>query len=334
MSTRYQSSTVHSSSSSNVKVSVCIQTYNHENYIRKCLDGAINQITNFDYEILLGEDDSSDNTRNICLEYLEKHKKKIRLFLHERKNVIFINGLPSGRYNLLHNLKNSAGKYIALCEGDDYWTDPFKLQKQVDFLENNPEYVACYHGCKHVNQYDEIIKKSRYGNYPDLTADQLLTGEGAMITHTVMFRNIIKSYPPIFEGIPSGDTILYHLLGFHGGGKFIADIKYSAYRIHDGGIFSGITDLQRMKNTLSTMSAIKKNLTNHFSQTSEYVYKMDFVLFLSIKGYLYNSLSFRRYQMYFRMLYLILNQKDFNRYFILKEHFIHIFTLLKQKINK
>lgn len=116
-------------------VSVCIQTYNHERFIGKCIDSVLMQKTTFPFEILLGEDESIDDTRKICTEYAIKYPNKIRLFLHSRKNTIFINGVATGRFNINYNLKNSNGKYIALCEGDDYWTDPLKLQKQVDFLD-------------------------------------------------------------------------------------------------------------------------------------------------------------------------------------------------------
>jgi glycosyltransferase involved in cell wall biosynthesis len=126
-------------------VSVCVQTYQHASYIRDALDGILMQKTDFAFEILLGEDESTDGTREICIEYAEKYHGKIRLFLNSRKNVIHINGLPTGRRNFMNNLKNARGKYIALLPGDDYWTDPHKLQKQVDFLEANPDFVICFH---------------------------------------------------------------------------------------------------------------------------------------------------------------------------------------------
>src|SRR5690606_21433837 len=116
------------------KVSVLVQTYNHAPYIRQCLDGILMQETDFDFEILLGEDASTDGTREICIEYAQEHPDKIRLFLHSRENNISINGRPSGRFNFCNNLFEANGEYIAFCEGDDYWIDEFKLQKQMDFL--------------------------------------------------------------------------------------------------------------------------------------------------------------------------------------------------------
>src|SRR5690606_12226069 len=83
--------------------------------------------------------------REICQRYAAEHPDRIRLFLRNRKDVMYIMGRPTGRANLLHLLGEAKGKYIALCEGDDYWTDPLKLQRQVDFMEAHPDYMACFH---------------------------------------------------------------------------------------------------------------------------------------------------------------------------------------------
>src|SRR5690606_9572949 len=93
------------------KVSVLVQTYNHAPYIRQCLDGILMQETDFDFEILLGEDASTDGTREICIEYAQEHPDKIRLFLHSRENNISINGRPSGRFNFCNNLFEANGEY-------------------------------------------------------------------------------------------------------------------------------------------------------------------------------------------------------------------------------
>jgi len=121
-------------------VSVCITTYNQFKYISKCLESCLMQETSFKYEILLGEDDSNDGTRQICIDYSQKYPDKIRLFLSDRKNVIYMNGRPTGRWNFYNLIKNARGKYIAFLDGDDYWNDSLKLQKQVDFLELDKEY--------------------------------------------------------------------------------------------------------------------------------------------------------------------------------------------------
>ena len=115
-------------------VSVQVSTYQHADFIRDCLDGILMQETDFPVEILIGEDESSDGTREICKAYADRHPDKIRLFLHRRENNIAIHGRPTGRFQSTYTRFKCRGTYIALCEGDDYWTDPLKLQKQVDFL--------------------------------------------------------------------------------------------------------------------------------------------------------------------------------------------------------
>jgi len=120
-------------------VSVCVQTYNHENYIRGCLEGIINQKTNFIFELILGEDDSKDKTRLICIEYANKYPDKIRLFLRNRAlTQLYDNqGQLLRRLNGIFTRMSARGKYIALCEGDDFWIDPLKLQKADRFFGRN-----------------------------------------------------------------------------------------------------------------------------------------------------------------------------------------------------
>lgn len=124
-------------------ISVCVLAYQHAPFIAQCLDGVLMQETNFSYEVILGDDESTDGTREICIEYANKHSDKIKLFLRSRKDVIYVNGKPTGRFNLIQGINSARGKYLALIDGDDFWIDPFKLQKQFDFLESNPEYVLC-----------------------------------------------------------------------------------------------------------------------------------------------------------------------------------------------
>jgi glycosyltransferase involved in cell wall biosynthesis len=121
-------------------VSVCVQTYQQKSYIRECLDGILMQKTSFSFELIVGEDDSSDGTREVCIEYAKNYPRVIKLLLHNRQNNIRISGQSTGRFNFLYNLHQASGKYIALCDGDDYWIDPYKLQKQIGYLEANPLY--------------------------------------------------------------------------------------------------------------------------------------------------------------------------------------------------
>jgi glycosyltransferase involved in cell wall biosynthesis len=217
-------------------VSVCVLTYNHVNYIKECLDGILIQKTDFPVEILLGEDESSDGTRKICLEYVEKHPDKIRLFLHHRENNIKINGNPTGRFNLLYNFFKAKGKYIAICEGDDYWTDPLKLQKQVDFMEENEECSLCYHPAETTyednSRKDTIFKPTGIIKPKKFNLSEFIKSDGLGITTASMvFRfDIIKNLPDWLLEAPYGDASLKLLCGYNGLFGYIGAKPMSLHR--------------------------------------------------------------------------------------------------------
>ena len=217
------------------KVSVCIQTYQHADYISQCLDGVLMQQTNFQIEILLGEDESTDGTREICLKYAQNYPDKIRLFLHSRENNIKINGQPTGRFNLLYNLNQVKGEYIAMCEGDDFWTDPQKLQKQVDFLDENEEYAICHHSYQIYNKGNVNEYLSSHKIAPPYKASLLDLAAGNFIgTLTVMYRNNFK-IPDWFAQLGIGDYPMHLLRAQYGSVGFINE-QMAIYRIHEDGM--------------------------------------------------------------------------------------------------
>ena len=166
-------------------ISACIITFQHETYIRSCIEGALMQNFNGSYEIVIGEDCSTDETRNICKEYAAKYPNKIRLILNS-KNLGMIE-------NWINTLNACNGKYIAVCEGDDYWTDPYKMQIQVDFLENHPEVSLCFTNSRVL--YDET---NEFSNWPIPLANKYYTATEIMFdlvvpTCSVVFRNMINN---------------------------------------------------------------------------------------------------------------------------------------------
>lgn len=243
----------------NPVVSVCVQTYQHVNYIKQCLDGILMQQTNFAFEILLGDDASTDGTREICLEYAQKHPDKIRFFLHHRENNIAINGNPTGRFNFMYNLYNARGKYIALCEGDDYWTDPLKLQKQVDFLEQNPEYSLCFHNVKIYNEeltsfQDDIITR----NVPQSTNEEDLAKGNYIHTPSVVLRNDFE-IPEWFNKVTMGDWSLY-MLSVNNRKIYKFNEEMAVYRLHPNSIWSKLEQEKRNELTRVNVEALFKNL--------------------------------------------------------------------------
>ena len=224
-------------------VSVCVQTYNQEEFISDCLDGILMQEVDFPLEIILGEDDSKDRTREICEHYANKHPQLIRLFLRDRKDVIFLNGKASGRYNLMENLRQAEGKYIAICEGDDYWTDPLKLQKQVDFLETNPEYGICFHNVEQINILDGIKKDI----IPNLESDQDINitsyiESNKTATCSMVFRRLaFFPMPDWFDSIPFGDLgITLNILEKTNKKAWVMSDVMAVYRIHEKGIHGSL----------------------------------------------------------------------------------------------
>ncbi len=221
-------------------VSVIIPTYNQAKYISQAIEGALKQKTNFPFEILIGEDDSSDGTRKICIEYAKNHPEKIRLFLNDRKNVIYINGSPTGRWNMINLIKNSKGKYIAFFEGDDYWTDPYKLQYQVDFLEANPDYGLVFTDAdflyerngKLIPAYDKTFRKRiPTGNVLHI----LLQGINPYRTCTSMFRrSLIWEYTDMIRKskFKMGDKILWFIIAGQAKIGYI-DRSTAVYRIKE-----------------------------------------------------------------------------------------------------
>lgn len=233
-------------------VSVIITTYNHKSYIEQCLESILSQETNFIFEILIGEDQSSDGTRQICQKYEQRFPDKIRLFMRNRENVIYIKGKPTGRYNFIATINEAKGKYISICEGDDYWSDPLKLQKQVDLLEANPNLIACHHW-----QTMAIKKDGKFvvveaptenqGYYPKAvaTVEDLFANRVRLKTRTVLFRNIIDAdfFPPWFYKVAFGDVPLSYLLGKHGDFGFINEPMAVYRNTQEGASTTGLKEM-------------------------------------------------------------------------------------------
>lgn len=207
-----------------ILVSVCMITYDHEEFISEAIEGVLMQKTNFPIELIIGEDFSTDNTRKIILEYAEKYPDIIRSLLPECNL-----GMMK---NFIKTMEAAKGKYIALCEGDDYWTDPYKLQKQVNFLEKNDDFIACFHNARIINSQNKItLFNSLYEKkYPDI--EDLISRRWFIATASLVFRNNIIFFPEWFHSVVNGDYALELLLAEKGRFYFINDIM-SVYRQHE-----------------------------------------------------------------------------------------------------
>lgn len=215
--------------SSNHLVSVWMITYNHEKYIRQALESVFMQQTDFYFDVVIGEDASTDNTRTIIDEFKREYGERLITVYHDT-NVGYLRNAYEFCFPLLK------GKYVAVLEGDDYWTDPLKLQKQVDFLEKNPEFSLCHHAFD-VDYEDKIpgIKdRNRYNREkPVITFTDILDFSYPK-SLTVIFRRDILSdidLNKFFRDMPVGDIPLWHLILLKGKGFFI-DEAMGCYRVH------------------------------------------------------------------------------------------------------
>ena len=230
-------------------VSVLMITYGHEKYIRQAIEGVLMQETDFDFELIVANDNSPDNSDKVIVDLIENHPKGKLIKYIDRKNNIGMQANFSDAYS------NCSGKYIANCEGDDYWTDPYKLQKQVDFLEANPDYVLSFHKVKILQPNGELVEDFITKVPENYETQETLARLGNYIhTPSVVFRNIIKEFPSEFSLTPIGDYFLYMLLSEHGKLKY-SEEEMAVYR-EGVGIWSAKTEYFRNLKTAQTHALI------------------------------------------------------------------------------
>lgn len=214
-------------------VSVLVLAYNHEQFISQAIDSLVCQQTNFPYEIVIGEDCSLDSTRNVCLKYQKKYPDKIKILLQNKNK-----GLIG---NFCDTLRTCRGKYIAECAGDDFWGDCHKLQKHVDYMEQNEDVMVTYHNATTINEKSQIIgydylSENRKKNF---SIEELQRGVW-IIPQTMCFRSIVV--PELLENINNKvyneDIFQISLFGLYGRGVFLGNIDNSLYRMTEQSIWS------------------------------------------------------------------------------------------------
>jgi len=248
-------------------ISIICCTYNHEAFIRQALDGIFNQITDYDYEVIIADDASTDNTQKIIKEYEMKYPGKI-VSLFRKANV----GIGANYYEAL-SLAN--GKYLAICDGDDCWIDNNKLQTQVDFLENNPDYTVC---CSSFNQHfisrdiedrifnvDDYIKESYVIKDHYYFSDLLNCRFVASCTAVLRWK--LKGNVPYF--LKSYSVIDLPLILIHsafGKVKVFSDNVFSQYNIHENGITSSYQQETLKDNIIMVICEVNQFLNFKFDK--------------------------------------------------------------------
>ena len=212
-------------------LSVFNWVYNHKDFIRESIESILIQKTTFQVEIIIHDDASNDGTKEIILEYQEKHPQLFRNILHDE------NQWSQGKSVMTPLFEKPRGEYIALTHGDDYWTDPYKLQKQVDFLEGNPEYSASMHRYKVIHENQPERAPYLQGLADDYSAgieDVLSFGMDG--TATLVFRReLIKPFFDSFHNFRNGDTSIFLVLASQGPIKYFSE-SMAVYRRNESGI--------------------------------------------------------------------------------------------------
>lgn len=304
-------------------VSVCTITYNHEKFIAEALDSFLMQETDFPFEIVVDDDCSTDNNAQIIKEYADRFPHIIKANLRE-KNV----GMMA---NFIANMKRAKGEYIALCEGDDYWTDPLKLQKQVDFLDENEEFSMCYSAATVIDINGKILNANK--QYGDHSKENLIAGLGNAITGSVMFR-AFNTEELSGSGLVNGDSLLWHTLGFYGKCKLLDGITNSVYRIHDSGVWSGRSDKSRLDVSMKTYINIRNNIIVKFGPTSDLVARHDNIYEIMFVNYFARSILSLNFKNYIFGVSKLKELKHLRRMRIYLVHIKHVISLRFLELKK
>jgi len=270
-----------------IKVSVCVVTYNHEKFVAQMLDSILMQRTTFPFEIIVGDDCSKDNTAAILKDYRSRFPEKIKLLLHD-KNM----GL-NGKYNALSTFAVASGEYTAQFDGDDYLISPDKLQKQVDLMDANPHYSACYHNARVI--FDDnsappylvnTVHKSEI-NVEDLIQEDELC---YIATSSLMFRtkDFAEHPDPEWTNLStSGDIPRNIMLASRGPIGYIDEVM-SVYRKNRGG--ASFVDNHESSDFLFNRIQLYSNINRQFE------YKYDSTLRKLLATYYYKLLFSRQFQ--------------------------------------
>ncbi|CAG5071920.1 hypothetical protein DYBT9623_03896 [Dyadobacter sp. CECT 9623] len=256
-----------------MKVSVCVPAYNHEKYIAQMLDGVLMQQTNFEFEIVIGDDASTDRTQDIIREYDQKKPGIIRAFLHSENQGPSEPREFAGRNNVLQLIKACKGEFVAMCEGDDFWTDPLKLQKQVDYLEQNPEISICHHNMRVI--YEDGSPEHLFNN-PDQkaisTIENILEDKWFFATASWMYRNYFlnNDFAEWHSKAAAGDWAIMIQLAAQGKIGYLADVM-GVYRKHSAGLSNvhSQTNLKFLKNRKEMFENVDKWLAYKYHNTAQ-----------------------------------------------------------------
>ncbi len=259
------------------KVSVSLVTFNHEKFIAQAIESLLLQEVDFSYEIIIGEDFSSDRTREIVIDYQKQYPDKIRLILPEQNLGCY------GQKIFVQTLEACKGEYIALLDGDDYWASPHKLQQQVDYLDNNRECAICFHDVTTIFE-DKAELSHRYNNFEPQRfsgLENILKSNFIPTCSTLYRRGLFDQFPEWYNETVCGDWVLHVLNTKHGKIGYI-NKSLAVYRVHSNGIFSSMKKIQQLKEAIKCYKLLNEYLNFEYNYIiqSEIIYR--YLICLSI----------------------------------------------------
>ena len=263
------------------KVSVLMVTYNHERYIAQAVESALMQQVTFPIEIVVGEDCSTDRTREILLDLQRAHPETIRPLLHERN--------LGGTANFAVTFAACRGDHIAMLEGDDYWTHPQKLQRQIDALEAHPGWAMCFHITRRVyedgSRQPELVPPD--WTKTETTIDDLFKGN-FLNTCSLVFRNrLFGPLPEWHQQITPGDWVLSLLNAHHGLIGYLPEVM-ADYRIHPQGMWSQKGRAEQLREILKMLTFVDHHFQGKYRDQID-AYRLNLVTSLVAEAEFYKG---------------------------------------------
>lgn len=235
------------------RASIMVITYQHGAMIAECIESLLAQQTTFPFEIVIGEDGSDDGTKEICRDYANRYPDIIRLYERDQTKKVYLFGRASGKHNLLQSMLDCRGEFVAFCEGDDYWIDPYKLQRQVDWLDANPTYAFC--STNRAVWQDGVVTPdagleeafAKAGGAPLEINQQNFFKPNLVKANVICYRRNWLDYDLLrtkYQEVK--DTFIFFMLLRRGPGMILPDVT-AVYRFHPGGRWSTLSNFNRLR---------------------------------------------------------------------------------------
>lgn len=291
----------------NPLVSICIVTYQHKNYIEKCIESILMQIVNFSVEIIIHDDASTDGTTELIKKYEIEYPNLIRTIVQKENQ--FSKGLKP-MVDIVYPIVN--GKYIALCDGDDYWIDANKLQNQVDLISNEKKNYSLCVAKTEIRKNDEIIEICGLDAKMEYSCYDIIKGAPYFHTSTYLFKKkYLQQYLSVIKIVGVGDTSLRYIFSDLGD-IVLLDKVVSVYRITGEGIWTNLDKTIQIKNNIKISTSFYKYFKKKYRKYFAIRLKNEFykLLKLSIHSKSINDIIYSSYN----FALILLKLKFFYRY--------------------